>query len=141
MTASAPAKASPRSSVRMLASTQLVFGGVQAGSRRANPTIFSISEDSLKAWTVLVPTLPVAPVTTTFILARLPWLGSGLARSERDSSLGPLGISTPKEREENVRLALGAGDLQSQRGSLPVQALESLQLAARPFHQGIELEV
>ena len=53
--------------VEDVASTQLVFGGVQVGSRRAKPTISSISGLSLSAWTVLVPTFPVAPVTITFI--------------------------------------------------------------------------
>jgi hypothetical protein len=72
MTASAPSKIAAKSALRTFASTQLVFGGFHAGSRRAKPTISSICELSLKAWTVLVPTLPVAPVTTIFI-SRLPW--------------------------------------------------------------------
>ena len=92
MTASAPSKIAPRSAVRTLASTQLVFGGAQVGSRRASPTISSISWLSLRAWTVLVPTFPVAPVTTTFIffLAFRRSGGSELARSERRTA--PLGL-------------------------------------------------
>ena len=39
MTASAPLKIASRSALRMFASSQLVFGGVQVGSRRARPTI------------------------------------------------------------------------------------------------------
>jgi hypothetical protein len=77
MTASAPAKTEPRSEVRMFASTQLVFAGVQEGARRATPTISSISGLSLNARTVLVPTFPVAPVTTTFIFFSPSGVGFG----------------------------------------------------------------
>src|SRR5215217_1934463 len=72
MTASAPSKIGTRSASTTSASTQVVFEGVQAGRRRAMPTIRSISGSSPSARTTDVPTFPVAPVTTTLIEVQVP---------------------------------------------------------------------
>src|SRR4051794_2611301 len=49
----------------MSAATQRTFGNARSGFRRATPTISSTAGSPASAATVLVPTLPVAPATTT----------------------------------------------------------------------------
>src|SRR4051794_35815134 len=63
MTTSAPVKSS--GSRATSACTQRVLGACQDGRRRAIPTISPTRSSSASAWMTLVPTLPVAPVTTT----------------------------------------------------------------------------
>ncbi len=72
-TASAPANSWTRSNRSEARSTadHSVFGGDQSGIRRARPRTEPTSGSSARARTTLVPTLPVAPVTTTLMPAAL----------------------------------------------------------------------
>src|SRR4051794_40129715 len=73
MTASAPSKISSRGSRTMSADRYSSFPGPgSAGARRATPTIDSTAGSASSARTTLVPTLPVAPRTTTRIRGRYP---------------------------------------------------------------------
>ena len=72
MTASAPSNVADRSSRSTSAHTQRVFGTRQAVGRRAIPTISSTAGSAASACTTLVPTLPVAPVTTMRMPSTLP---------------------------------------------------------------------
>ena len=53
-----------------------VFGGDHCGMRRARPRTDPISGSSERTRTTLVPTLPVAPVTTTLLPEALLTFGS-----------------------------------------------------------------
>ncbi len=73
ITASAPANSRTRSNRSEATSTAAhsVFGGDQSGIRRASPRTEPTSGSSARARTTLVPTFPVAPVTTTLTPAAL----------------------------------------------------------------------
>src|SRR5947199_1794236 len=65
MTTSAPRNRPTRSSCSMSAWAHSVRGADHCGSRRATPSIDATLGSSASAATTLVPTLPVAPSTTT----------------------------------------------------------------------------
>src|SRR4051794_17242169 len=65
MTTSAPVNRGARSSWATSQDSQRTFGAVHDGIRRARPRISSTPGSAPRARTTLVPTLPVAPVTTT----------------------------------------------------------------------------
>jgi len=71
MTASAPAKIGSSGVTATSAWTQRVRGLSRRGRRRARPTISSTRGSAASARTTEVPTLPVAPVTTIRMSARL----------------------------------------------------------------------
>lgn len=77
-TASAPSKRSARlsSSVARSTADHSVFGGDHPGVRRASPRTDLTCGSSESSRTTLVPTLPVAPVTTTLLPAALLTFGS-----------------------------------------------------------------
>src|SRR3954453_1844357 len=66
-TASAPRKCGTRSSRTTSAAVHSTFGTRSSGSRRATPSTDSTAGSAASARTRLVPTLPVAPTTTTRI--------------------------------------------------------------------------
>ena len=74
-TASAPSMIGARSSTATSASTQSTFGGYHVGRRRATPTTTSTAGSSPRRDRRLVPTLPVAPVTTMRMTAPYPCPG------------------------------------------------------------------
>src|SRR4029079_15175371 len=63
-TASAPRKSRTRSECATSAVAHSVFGKSSCGRRRETPTTDSIAESPATAWRRLVPTFPLAPVTT-----------------------------------------------------------------------------
>src|ERR1041384_768787 len=63
-TTSAPRKIGTRSVAETSAAPHVVFDRSSEGTRRARPTTDSIGGSHSSASTTLVPTLPVAPVTT-----------------------------------------------------------------------------
>ena len=77
MTTSAPANRRPRSSVVTSALTHCVRSGVHAGIRRATPTICLTRASRPSASSTLVPTLPVAPVTTIRMTKPFPTRATG----------------------------------------------------------------
>src|SRR4051794_26784763 len=72
MPASAPSTPGSSSSVVMSPCSQRTLGARQEGMRRAKPTISPTRGSPPSAPTTLVPTLPVAPVTTTRMLMVTP---------------------------------------------------------------------
>src|SRR3954471_2852930 len=73
-TASAPARCGRRSACAMSACSQVTFGSCSDGRRRAMPTTSVTRSSRASARRTDVPTLPVAPMTTTLMAGRLPWL-------------------------------------------------------------------
>ena len=67
MTACAPRKIGPRSDEVTSALTNSLLPNARRGSRRATATISVTDASADNARTTLVPTFPVAPVTTTFM--------------------------------------------------------------------------
>src|SRR4051812_37395147 len=72
MTASAPSKIGSSASETTSAPTHSTFGISTSGTRRAMPTICCTCGSAPSASRTLVPTLPLAPVTTTRIWLTLP---------------------------------------------------------------------
>src|ERR687898_550811 len=78
-TASAPRRCGTRSSVTTSAVAHSTFGTVSPGGRRASPRTYSTLSSFSSDRSTLVPMLPVAPTTTTLMLALYP-RGSGAKR-------------------------------------------------------------
>ena len=66
----------------MSRSSHVVFGPAAGGQRRASPTMSVTAESSASAARTLVPTFPVAPVTTTLMLGYYPGAGGENAALE-----------------------------------------------------------
>src|SRR3954447_21506043 len=71
-TASAPARCGRRSAWATSASSQVTLGSRSAGRRRAMPTTWRMRSSASMERRTAVPTLPVAPVTTTFMGGAYP---------------------------------------------------------------------
>src|SRR3954466_12362261 len=83
-TASAPARCGRRSAWATSACSQVTLGSRSAGRRRAMPsTSVMRSSDSMERRTA-VPTLPVAPVTTTFMGGAYPPSDGSTTQEESD---------------------------------------------------------
>src|SRR4051794_14750720 len=102
MTASAPSKISSRGSRTMSADRYSSFPGPgSAGARRATPTIDSTAGSASSARSTLVPTLPVAPRTTTRIGGRYPGSPTAMPPTTNGDqpvtrvTLRPLGSTLP----------------------------------------------
>src|SRR4051794_4905777 len=111
-TASAPANSGTSSSRATSATAHSVFGTRSLGARRAMPTMLSTRPCSDSVLMTLVPTLPVAPVTTTRTLRRLPHGG----RAETSvlgtgDSLQPLNGAPQEPRHVHLRDADATRDL------------------------------
>src|SRR3954465_13047769 len=74
-TASAPRKSGTRSDAAMSARANSTLGTARRGARRASPSTDSTRSSPASAPSRLVPTLPVAPTTTTRTRLGLPESG------------------------------------------------------------------
>src|SRR3954470_24679959 len=79
-TASAPARCERRSARATSASSQVTLPSRSAGRRRAMPTTSRIRSSASSARSTAIPTLPVAPVTTTFMPSAYPHFDEPTAR-------------------------------------------------------------
>src|SRR5690606_26105565 len=131
-TASAPANASPsgaRSEDRSTA-VHRVFGGDQSGIRRASPTTDATSGSAARARTTAVPTLPVAPVTTTLKPVALLTcvLPPAAVHADRPSTRAGKGRSPDRDGGITVGAALGG----TEGGRLSASGSTGLQPNDRP---------
>src|SRR4051794_136468 len=85
----------------MSASRHVTLGRSSSGARRAMPTISLTCSSALSARTVALPTLPVAPMTTTFMCSALPRLGFVLTPSEGVGAMA-WDFSTDPEFQEQL---------------------------------------